>query len=182
MTLTYNSMWGWSWVPASGWRPPSAVVEMLRGVIAGDGNLLLNVPPMPDGSMAPEAADCLRRVGRWVRKHRDVVFGRSDRIGGLEGWSGCGMWTRRGATGFFWLTSTWPEETFSIGGLRTRVKSVALLPDETPLRFTQTPDRLVIKGLPKRCPDRDCGVGVLKLHFAGKPRQRLGEGIVDIGV
>ena len=179
--MTFNNSWGWRPTPPSDWHEPRKVVHMLQQVTSGGGNLLLNIGPMPDGSAPPEAVERLTAVGKWTGKYGEAMYGKVDRIGGLEGWSGCGTWTRRGRTGYFWVTN-WPGEVLAIGGLKTRVKSVALMPEGRKLRFKQEKNRLLVRGLPKRCPDRICDTGVLKIEFAGVPKQKLGAGVVDIGI
>ncbi len=46
--------------------------------------------------------------------------------------------------------------------------------------FRQTPDRLVIHSLPKRCPNHIADMAVLRLDFAALPRQVLGYLCVDL--
>lgn len=179
--MTFNGSWGWRPTPPDDWHSARKVIRMLHQVTAGGGNLLLNIGPLPDGSVPPEAAERLTKVGKWVAKYGEAVYGKVDRIENLELWSGAGTWTRKGRTGYFWAVN-WPGEQLSIGGLRTKVKSVALLPGDKPLRFQQTSDRLIVKGLPKRCPDRLCDIGMLKVQFAGKPKQRLGAGVVCLNM
>ncbi len=176
--MTFNGSWGWRPTPPDDWHSARKVVQMLRQVTGRGGNLLLNIGPMPDGSVPPEATERLTKVGKWLGKYGEVMYGKVDRIGGLEG-GGCGAWTRKGRTGYFWVIN-WPGKELAIGGLKTKVKAVSLMPDGQRLRFKQTPDRLLVRGLPKRCPDRLCDIGMLKIDFAGKPRQVLGAGLVTI--
>jgi alpha-L-fucosidase len=177
--MTFNGSWGWRPTPPEDWHSARKVVQMLQQVTAGGGNLLLNVGPMPDGSVPPEATERLTKVGKWLSKYGEVIYGKADHVEGLESWSGCGTWSRKGKTHYFWVVN-WPGERLAIGGLKTKVKSVALLPEGKRLRFEQEPGRLIVKGLPKRCPDRLCQIGMLKVEFAGKPRQHLGAGVVEI--
>jgi hypothetical protein len=44
--------------------------------------------------------------------------------------------------------------------------------------FWQKGNRLVMTGLPKACPDKTAGVAVIKMEFAGTPKQELGCGCV----
>jgi len=48
---------------------------MLIRCSGGDGNLLLNVGPMPDGEIAPEQADRLKEIGAWLAKHGESIYG-----------------------------------------------------------------------------------------------------------
>ena len=152
-----------------------------RGLVrcaGGNGNMLLNIGPKPDGSVPPEAIERLKAVGKWTSKYGEVLYGPVDRPDGFDVWSGCGTWTRKGKDHYFWVYN-WPGETLAIGGLRTKVKSVELLPTGRPLRFKQEPRRLLIHGLPKACPDKVVQVPILKINFAGKGRQVLSAGVYD---
>jgi alpha-L-fucosidase len=161
--MTFNGSWGWRPTPLADWLPARKVVTMLKEVTAGQGNLLLNIGPRPDGSVPPEAVERLTAVGKWTRKYGEVI---------------CGTWTRKGRDCYFWVYN-WPGETLAIGGIRSKVKSVRLMPDGRALRFKQEHRRLLVKGLPRTCPDKSVEIGMLKINFVGRPVQKLSWGVVD---
>jgi alpha-L-fucosidase len=43
-------------------------------VISNGGNLLLNIGPKPDGSIAHEQRERLESLGAWIEKHKPAVF------------------------------------------------------------------------------------------------------------
>ena len=65
----------WGWQPNTQVRSLQNVVHLLTDVITGDGNLLLNVSPMPDGSIEPAHTQRLREVGAWLQKYGESVYG-----------------------------------------------------------------------------------------------------------
>jgi alpha-L-fucosidase len=169
--MTFNGSWGWMpYAPAEDWHSTRKVIQMLNQVASGGGNLLLNIGPEPDGSVPPEATKQLTPVGRWLARNGEAVYGKVDRLDGLRGMP-TGWWTRKGRTGYFWC-SRWPGSELSIGGLKTKVKRVSLVPTGRRVKFTQEPRRLTLKGLPRKNPDRIAGVSLIKIDFAGKPAQR----------
>jgi alpha-L-fucosidase len=174
--MTFNRSWGWQPTPPEDWRSVREVLDLLRTCAAGGGNLLLNIGPKPDGSVPPEATERLRKVGRWLDKYGEVVYGKVDRVADME-WIATGNWSRKGKTLYFWC-SRWPGRQLAIGGLTTKLRRVRLLPDGKPLRFAQTDNRLVVKGLPASCPDNIAGVAVLEMCFNEVPAQKLGAGCV----
>jgi alpha-L-fucosidase len=174
--MTFNGSWGWQPAPPEDWRSVRQVIELLRRCTGEGGNLLLNIGPKPDGSVPQEATERLTAVGKWLRKYGDIVYGKVDRLEKVE-WMPTGTWTRRGTTLYFWCTR-WPGEELAIGGLTKKLVSARLLPNGAPLSFKQSRDRLVISGLPRRCPDRIAGVAVLALEFKSVPQQVLGAGCV----
>jgi alpha-L-fucosidase len=176
--MTFNGSWGWRPTPLADWLPARKVVTMLKDVAAGQGNLLLNIGPRPDGSVPPEAVERLTAVGRWTSKYGEAIYGKVDRPERLEFWSGCGTWTRKGKDCYFWVYN-WPGETLAIGGIHSKVKSVRLMPEGRPLRFKQEHRRLLVRGLPKTCPDKSVEIGMLKINFVGKPVQVLSWAVAD---
>lgn len=172
--MTFNGAWGFVQTPPEDWHSARKVLEMLRTCAAGGGNLLLNIGPKPDGSVPPEAVERLQKVGRWLKIYGEAFYGPKDRLLNMEvipmGW-----WTRRGSTCYFWCFR-WPGKKMAMGGLTQKLKSVRLLPTGKPLAFTQSPDRLVIEGLPEKCPDPINEVAILKMEFHAPPMQIMGAG------
>ena len=41
----------------------------------GDGNLLLNVGPMPTGEIEPRQAQRLREIGSWLKQNGESIYG-----------------------------------------------------------------------------------------------------------
>ncbi|MFB3881364.1 MAG: alpha-L-fucosidase [Armatimonadota bacterium] len=174
--MTFNGSWGWQPAPPEDWHSVRSVLRMLQTCTAGGGNLLLNIGPKRDGSVPEEAVERLTAVGKWLRKHGEPAYGEVGRVSSVE-WMPTGAWTRKGKVLYYWVTR-WPGSELAIGGLRGKLKKAALLPDGEPLAFTQTKDRLVIRGLPKACPDRIASVAVIRMEFATVPEQVLGAGYV----
>ena len=175
--MTFNGSWGY--MPVSpDWRPVREVIRMLRTAAAGQGNLLLNIGPAPDGSVPPEAVKRLLAVGQWVAANGEALYGQMDRAdrGHME-WMPTGEWTIKGNTAYYWCTR-WPGEQLVIGGLRCRVGRASILATGEPVAFEQTADRLILKGLPWANPDEIAGITVIKLECDGPPKQVLGAGCV----
>jgi len=175
--MTFNGSWGYMPI-APDWRPVREVIDMLRTAAAGQGNLLLNIGPAPDGSIPPEAVERLTAVGAWIVKNGEALYGSVDRAmrPRVEGMP-TGKWTLKGNTAYFWC-HRWPGNELVIGGLRTKVNQASFLADGTPIAFEQSAERLVLKNLPYFDPDPVAGVTVIKLECDGLPEQRLGAGCV----
>ena len=174
--MTFNGSWGYM-PSAIDWRPVREVIGMLQTAAAGQGNLLLNIGPAPDGSIPPEAVERLTAVGKWTGKNGEAMYGRADRIAGRLDWPQTGRWTLKGKTAYYWC-HRWPGSELAIGGLRTKLVKASYLATGTRIRFRQTKDRLILKSLPKSNPDRIAGVCVIKLEFKSRPTQVLGAGCV----
>jgi alpha-L-fucosidase len=175
--MTFNGSWGWQPTPPEDWHSVRDVLKMLRQCTGEGGNLLLNIGPKPDGSIPAEATERLSAVGKWTKKYGEAVYGKQDRVQGRFEWVPTGQWTVQGNTVYFWC-SRWTGTELALGGMRGKLKRASLLHDGKALRFKQEKDRIILRGLPKTCPDKIAGVAVIKLEFASKPRQVLGAGCV----
>jgi len=177
--MTLNGDWGWAEHPPGDWESLRDVLRMIRKATAYNGNLLLNVGPMPDGSIPDEARSLLISLGKWLQLNAEAVYGAVDRIDGtLEAWVNTGFWTRKGNTAYFWLLRGWTGPAFAIGGVETPVESIELLADGRRLAFVQTDRRLLISGLPDQNPDPVAGCPVLKIIFCETPKQVLSGGMI----
>lgn len=177
--MTFNGSWGYQPAPPEDWRSVREVIGMLRTCAAGGGNLLLNIGPTADGSVPELAAERLTAVGKWLNRFGEPVYGKVARCDGDVDWLPTGTWTAKdnGKTAYFWC-ARWPGEELAIGGLKPQVLKASLLHNGRRLRVKQTADRLVLRGLPRQCPDKIAGVAIIKLELKSKLRQQLGAGCV----
>lgn len=65
----------WSYKPNDAYKSGIQCIQTLAKCIGGDGNLLLNVGPLPDGSIDPTQADRLHTIAAWMKKHSEAVYG-----------------------------------------------------------------------------------------------------------
>ena len=64
----------WAWKPDDQLKPLKDCIHTLVQVAGGDGNLLLNVGPMPDGQIEPRQADRIREMGDWLKKYGRSIY------------------------------------------------------------------------------------------------------------
>ena len=74
MTVSKHNAWAWGGAN-DGVKPVSACLEMLILGAGGDGNILLNVGPRPDGVIDPAQANLLKEVGAWLAKNGEAIYG-----------------------------------------------------------------------------------------------------------
>jgi alpha-L-fucosidase len=65
----------WSWKPNDKLKSPKECLQTLALCAGGDGNLLLNVGPMPDGRIEPRQVERLREIGRWMEVNGRTIYG-----------------------------------------------------------------------------------------------------------
>ena len=65
----------WAWKPGDSIKSIEECLRTLIRTAGGDGNLLFNVGPMPDGRIAPEQAARLREMGAWLAQYGESIYG-----------------------------------------------------------------------------------------------------------
>ena len=71
--MTMNDNWGY-FPSDTNYKPVSQIIRTFVEVISSGGNLLLNIGPKPDGSIAAEQVERLEALGKWISKHESAVF------------------------------------------------------------------------------------------------------------
>jgi len=65
----------WAWKPDEELKSKKECIHTLLQTIGGDGNLLFNVGPMPDGRIEPRQVDRLAEIGQWLSVNQEAVYG-----------------------------------------------------------------------------------------------------------
>jgi alpha-L-fucosidase len=65
----------WAWKPDDEVKSLEQCLHNLIRSAGGDGNLLFNVGPKPDGTIEPLQVERLREMGVWLKKYGDAIYG-----------------------------------------------------------------------------------------------------------
>jgi alpha-L-fucosidase len=66
----------WSWTkPDEPMKSLKECLHVLVNTVGGDGNLLLNVGPMPDGRIEPRQVQRLKEMGQWLARYGESIYG-----------------------------------------------------------------------------------------------------------
>ncbi|MCB9882490.1 MAG: alpha-L-fucosidase [Planctomycetes bacterium] len=65
----------WAWKSDDTMKSLEECLHTLIRCAAGDGNLLFNVGPMPDGRIEPRQVERLFEMGAWLEKHGETIYG-----------------------------------------------------------------------------------------------------------
>lgn len=136
---------GWFYDVRQVYKKPGHVIEMLVDIISKNGNLLLNIPQKPDGTLDGECVYILKEMAKWIKICGEGVYGtRPFRLSGegpakvvIDGfkedavaWTGSDFrFTVKGNT-LYAFQMRWPEDNRAIIKSLTpaeKVKSVRLL-------------------------------------------------------
>lgn len=169
--MTFNGI-SWGYVDSEQATPYSynaqQIIKMLNTATSGKGNLLLNIGPMPDGTVPKEAIEPLTTVGNWLSENGKAVYGNKDKSSWSTGNGVCGS-TYDGNCVYFWNWIWLKDSTITIGGFITPLKSARFVKDGTLIEFEQKGHRIILKNLPIDSPDKNANIAVVELEFNSKP-------------
>ncbi|MCU0369977.1 MAG: alpha-L-fucosidase [Bacteroidales bacterium] len=74
LCMTMNDSWGYQ--PADkNYKPVSLIIRIFADVIGMGGNLLLDIGPKANGTIAEEQVRILQDFGAWNAKHSEAIYG-----------------------------------------------------------------------------------------------------------
>jgi alpha-L-fucosidase len=123
----------WAWKPDDEMKSLKESLHTLVGSVVGDGNLLLNVGPMPDGRIEPRQAARLREMGAWLQEYGQSIYGTRGGPWRTEPWGGS---THRGETIYLHVLE-WPADTLVLPALSQRITDARLLTAEGEVSWIQ---------------------------------------------
>jgi alpha-L-fucosidase len=102
---TVNQSWGFN-LSDNAFKTPKQLIEYLVNAAGRNANLLLNVGPMPNGELPPEAIANLQQVGKWIEKNGESIYGTRGGPVAPQSW---GVTTRKGDRIFVHLVNANPQ-------------------------------------------------------------------------
>jgi len=149
----------WAWKPGDNLKSKKECIHTLLHTIGGDGNLLFNVGPMPDGRLDPGQVEVLEEMGRWISENREAVYGTR---GGPYKPTGTLASTYKGNRIFLYLLQH-PGKKLTLPLPKgIGVQSVSFLRNGTALPFRQSKASITLD-LPDTLPDETATVVVLEM-------------------
>lgn len=64
----------WAWKPNDKMKSLDECLQTLIRTVAGGGNLLFNVGPMPDGRIEPRQVERLKEIGQWLKTNGESIY------------------------------------------------------------------------------------------------------------
>ncbi len=109
----------WSWKPDGELMSLKDCVGTLVRCVCGDGNLLLNIGPMPTGEIEPRQINRLREIGDWLEHYGGSIYGTRGGPIPTTDWGGS---TNRGNVVYVHVLE-WPKDDIVITQLPGKVVS-----------------------------------------------------------
>lgn len=66
---------GWFYNTRQAYKTPQHVIEMLVDIVSKNGNLLLNLPQRPDGTLDDECMHIVRSMAAWIKVNGEGIYG-----------------------------------------------------------------------------------------------------------
>jgi alpha-L-fucosidase len=148
----------WSWKPDDTMKSLQECLQTLVLCAGGDGNLLFNVGPRPDGTIEPRQVERLKEMGAWLQNNGESIYGTR---GGPWKPTKAAASTRKGNTVYLHLLR--PETHWKFAALPHAIRSATRL-DGSPVAFSQKDGNLTIDLKPADLQPNDT---IIKLELDG---------------
>lgn len=132
----------WAWKPNDKLKSFEECIETLVQTVGGDGNLLLNVGPMPNGEIEARQVERLKEIGAWLEENGESIYGTRGGPFKPEKW---GVSTSKGNLVYLHVLQAKGKE-LKLPALDQQVKKVSFLHGKE-LIFSQNNEGLLIKNI-----------------------------------
>ena len=139
----------WAWKPNDKLKSTKECIHTLLQTIGGDGNLLFNVGPMPDGRIEDRQVVILEEMGQWLSLNHEAVYGTR---GGPYIPNKKMVSTHKENKIYLHLLSKQGKKLVLPLDDEITVKNACFLQDKTPLKIHREKSSFILK-LPKKLPD-----------------------------
>jgi alpha-L-fucosidase len=114
---TLNTTWGFSKFDTL-WKSPETVIRKLVEIVSRGGNYLLNIGPKGNGEIPDTTVEILMKVGRWVERNAESIYGTTANPFGELAWGYC---TVKGSRLYLFVRN-WPQDgVLIVPGLQNAV-------------------------------------------------------------
>jgi alpha-L-fucosidase len=141
MTMYRDGYWSWR-SPTNGQdavKPASQCLNFLINAAGGDGNMVLNVSPGPEGTLADAQLQVLKEMGTWMLKYGKSIYGTQG--GPFKPGSGIAS-TRRGKSIYLHILK-WKGNVLHLPPINKRIVASRLLTGGT-AAVAQTTDGIEV--------------------------------------
>ncbi len=131
---TMNDSWGFN-ITDNDYKSVKNLIQYMVKAAAYNANFLLNVGPMPNGTMQQEFVDTLKIIGDWMQKNGAAIYGTSGSNLPPQEW---GVITTKANTWFAHILSKPQQPAYIfIPELRRKVVSCSIYNGKIPLKIKQ---------------------------------------------
>src|SRR6187431_1455444 len=138
---TMNDSWGFN-ITDKKYKSVKGLVHYLINASSQNANFLLNVGPMPDGTIQPEFTDTLKLIGNWMQQNGETIYGTRGDVFKGQDW---GVVTAKEKTWYAHILKT-PKQPGYIffPEMKQKVAKCFLVNGKTALKFKQLAEGLFV--------------------------------------
>lgn len=133
---TMAGKWGYS-IHDKKFKSTKKLIHFLVNAAGKNGNLLLNVGPMPNGKIQPEFVKTLGEIGEWTSTYGESIYGTRGGVIHSQKW---GTVTKKDKTLYVHVLDAPAEPYVFIPELKEKVTAVTSFDGSQKIKFKQTKD------------------------------------------
>ncbi len=137
---TINGSWGFN-INDRDYKSVKQIVGYLVNAAGRNANFLLNIGPMPNGKIQPEFVDTLTKVGAWMQKNGETIYGTRGNLIAAQPW---GVLTAKENTLYVHILNKATADYILIPTLTKKVAKVTAFANGEPLKFKQQPEGVFV--------------------------------------
>lgn len=144
---TMAKFWGFG-LNDKKFKSTKQIIDFLVKAAGKDGNLLLNVGPMPNGKIQPEFVNTLKEVGEWTSKYGETIYETRGKVIDSQAW---GTITKKDNELFVHILHPDGKPYLFIPDLDMKVTSAKTFEGGKKLKFKQQDEGVFVytEGLPE---------------------------------
>jgi alpha-L-fucosidase len=129
---TMNNSWGFN-LKDNAYKSSRDLIHYLVKAAGNNANFLLNVGPMPNGKIQPEFIDTLKKVGNWLAKYGETVYGTRGGPVAARSW---GVTVEKGAKVYVHVLHA-EDKAILLSGMLRKIKKLTVYGTGEKLKFKQ---------------------------------------------
>ena len=131
---TMNDSWGFN-ITDGNYKTVKNLIQYMVKAAGQNANFLLNVGPMPDGTIQPEFTDTLKTIGKWMEQYGQTIYGTRGNIIPPQPW---GILTMKNKTVYVHLLNKPEQASFIfIPGIKENIDKAFLFSGKKEIKFKQ---------------------------------------------
>ena len=138
---TMNDSWGFN-ITDKNYKSVKGLIHYIINAASRNANFLLNVGPMPDGTIQPEFADTLKAIGNWMAINGETIYGTRGNIIQTQDW---GVVTGKDKILYVHILQTPKQAGYVfIPEFKSKILKCSLFKGSSSLKFKQQSEGLFI--------------------------------------
>ena len=137
---TMNDSWGFN-ITDRKYKTSKVLLHYIIKAASLNANFLLNVGPMPDGTIQPEFADTLKVIGKWMEQHGETIYGTRGEVVKEQDW---GVVTAKEKIWYAHIITKPAQGYIFIPDIKVKITKAILFANKAELKFKQQPEGVFI--------------------------------------